>query len=113
RGGDATSDSPDQDPLALCEPRLRYQHPVRSLEDERKRRRLLEGEIVGNRVDLGARYRDQLRVRAVRVLADDVDPSVVLDARVDDDTLAAADQDTSAVGAEDATLRNRRKALAD
>ena len=71
------------------------------------------------RVDVRRRHRDQLRVRAVAVLADHVDRAVRrLDARVDDDALADLEardavaerlDDPGAVGAEDARLRHRRE----
>ena len=44
--------------------RARDEHPVRRLEDERERRRLLERDPVGERVDVRRRHGDQLGVRA-------------------------------------------------
>ncbi len=77
----------------------------------------------GNRIHVGRRHGDQLGVRPVTVLADDVDGAVGrLYAGVDHHALsrleavhAAAERfdDAGAVGAEDARLRHRREALAD
>ena len=61
--------------------RLRHEHPVGGLVDERERRRLLERERVVEREDLLGGDRDQLAVGAVGVLADDGDRGAVLDAR--------------------------------
>ena len=61
-------------PLVRLQRRLRDEHPPRRLEDERERRRLLERERVGDRVDVRLGHGDQLGVRPVHVLADDGDP---------------------------------------
>ena len=99
-----------------------HEHPVGGLEDERERGALLEAERLGEWVQLAGGDRLQLAVRAVGVLADDGDPVVVRDARVDDDALpeletldpvAERDDDARAVGAEDARLRNRGQTLAN
>ena len=58
-----------------------------------------------------ARHRDQLGVRAVAVLAEDVDPVRVRRARVDHDALVGARDHAGAVGAEDPRLRHRGQAL--
>ena len=69
--------------------RLGREHAIRGLEDERKGGGRFEVEPVRNRVDLGAGDRDQLGVRAVRVLADHGDRAVaVVEARVDHDPVA-------------------------
>ena len=57
-------------PLVRLQRRLRDEHSPGGLEDERERRRLLERERVGDRVDVRLRHRDQLGVRPVHVLAD-------------------------------------------
>jgi hypothetical protein len=54
---------------------------------------------------------DQLRVRAVHVLADDGDLAVVLDAGVDQH--AAPVDEPGSVGAEDSRLRHRGQPLPD
>src|SRR5215471_7800828 len=122
-GRDAPAAAPREHPLALLQARARDEHPIGGFEDERKGGRLLEAQTVGNGVDVGRRHGDQLRVRAVPVLADHVDPAAAdLDTRIDDDRLARLEagyplaerlHETGAVGAEDARFRNRRQALAD
>src|SRR5581483_4071743 len=113
RGRDAAADAPDEHPLARLETRARREHPVGGLEDERERRRLLEAQSVGDRMHQIARHPDQLRVRAVSRLADDVHAAVVHDARVDDDALVGARDHAGAVGAQDARLRHGGQPLAD
>jgi hypothetical protein len=123
RGRDAAPDAPREHPLALAQSRPCDEHPVGRLEDERKRRGLLEAQSVRNRVDVRRGHGDQLRVRAVPVLADHVDPAAAdLDAGIEDDALAelqAADavaerlDHACAVGAEDARLRHRGEPFAD
>src|SRR5205807_4768866 len=122
RGRDPTADTPHEHPLTRLEPRLRDEHPVRRLEDEREGCRLLEAELVGKSVDGRRRQCDQLGVRAVEVLADDADPAVVLESRVDHHPVAGREipglvpdrlHDARAVGAEDPRLRHRRETLAD
>ena len=123
RRRDAAADSPQQHPLALEQVRARDEHPVRGLEHERERGRLLEGEIAGNGVDVRRGHGDQLRVRAVAVLADHVDrPVRSLDAGVEHDALSRLEaghagaerlDDARAVRAQDARLRHRRQALPD
>ncbi len=78
---DTTADAPDEHPLALLQPRLRDEHAVGRLVHERERRRLLERESVVEREHLLRGDRDQLAVRAVGVLADDVDRVAVLQHR--------------------------------
>jgi hypothetical protein len=122
-GRDTAADPPREHPLALLQAGARHEHPVGGLEDERKRRRLLEAQAVGDRVDVRRRHGDQLGVRAVSVLADHVDPAVAdLDPGIDDDGGAGLEarharaerlHDAGSVGAEDARLRHRRKAPAD
>jgi len=109
--GDATADSPDEDPFACTKLRLRDEHPVGRLEHQRERRRLLERELVGDRHHVIRGHRDQLGVRAVAVLADD-QPAVV-EARVDHDPLAVVDALAGAVRAEDPRLRHRGSSAAD
>src|SRR5919201_1006190 len=79
------------------------------LEDERERGRLLERELVRERVDVRLRDGDQLGMSPVHVLADDGDRVAVLEPRVDDDALAAVLADARAVGSQDPRLRHRRK----
>jgi len=64
-------------------------------------------------MDEVARYGDQLGVRAVHRLADDVHLPAAHDSRVDDDALVCAGDHARAVGAEDARLGHRRQTLAD
>jgi hypothetical protein len=119
RGGDAAADSPDEHPLALLEPGTRDEHPVGGLEDEREGRCLLEGELGGKRVHVVRRYGDELGVRPVHVLADDV--RAVLEAGVDDDLVSGRESvgalpdhlyDSRAVGPEDARLGRGGETLA-
>ena len=113
-GRDAAADAPREDPLALLQVRARDEHPVRGLEDERERRRLLEAQVAGDGVDVRLGNRDQLGVRPVTVLADHVDRAGRrLDAGIDHDALAGVDADARAVGAEDPRLRDGREAFAD
>ena len=83
------------------------------LEDEREGGRLLEADAVRAAVDVRGRHGDELRMRAVHVLADDEDARAAFDARVDDDSVAFAQPFHSVaergdaagtVGAEDARL---------
>ena len=73
RGGDPAADAPDERPLALTHRRLRDEHPVRRLVDERERGGLLEAERLVEGEHLCRGDRDQLGVRPVAVLADDRD----------------------------------------
>ena len=92
------------------------EHPIRRLEHERKRGRFLEREPIGDRVDIRRGKGNQLGVRAVSMLADDVDrPVGGLDSRVDHDVLARLEaghtgaerlDDPGSVGPEDARLRH-------
>jgi len=96
--------------------RARDEHPVRRLEHERKRGRLFERQVAGDRIDVLRRDGDQLCVRPVAMLADHVDHAVGhLDAGVDHDPLAELEtrdavaerlDDAGAVRAEDARLRH-------
>ena len=71
RRRDAAADAPDQHPLVRLEARLRDEHPVGGLEDEREGGSLLEAEAGRNGVHRAPRHRDQLGVGAVAVLAED------------------------------------------
>ena len=107
------ADPPDQNPLALLQARARHEHPVRGLEHERERCRLLERQVAGDRVEVVARDRDQLGVRPVHRLADDVHLPAGHDPGVDHDALVGARDHAGAVGAEDARLGHGGQALAD
>ncbi len=116
----AAADPPDEHPLALAERGFRDEHSIRGLEHERERGALLERQRLRERVELGRGNRLQLALRAVRVLADHGDPTVVDDPGVDHDPVAdvqprhafAERRDhPGAVRAEDPRLRNRREAL--
>ena len=80
---DASSDPPDQHPLALAYRGLGHQHAVRRLEHERERRALFERERFGEWVQLPRWDRLQLAVRPVRVLSDHRDLAVMEDPGVD------------------------------
>ena len=99
----------------------RDEHPVGGLVDEREGGRLLERETVAERIDIRRRYRCQLGMNALRVLADHVDDAVVLETRVDHhrlarlqagDTCAERLDDACPVGAQDPGLRHRGEPLA-
>ncbi len=104
-------------PFALDEPSPRHEHPVGGLEDEREGGRLLERELVRQRIDVVGRERDQLGVRPVHVLAHDL--GAVVEAGVDDDgvalreavdALAEPDDDAGSVGARESAAWARRGA---
>ena len=114
RRGHAAAYAPDEDGLALAQPGARDEHAVGGLEHERERSRVLERDLIRQRVDILRRHDHELCVRAVEALADDRDPPVaVLDSGIDHDALAGVGAETCAVGAEDARLRHRRETLAD
>ena len=123
RRRDAAADAPGEHPLALAQAGARHEHPVRRLEDEREGRRLLEAQVLRDRVDVRRRHGDELGVRAVAVLADHVDPAAArLDAGIEDDPLARLEaahavaerlDHAGPVRAEDARLRHGRHPLAD
>jgi hypothetical protein len=122
REGDPASDAPDEGPLPVADGRLRDEHPIGGLEDERERRAFLERERVVERVQLADGNRLELAARAVRVLADDRNATVMGDPRVDHDpfadleplgTLAQRGDDAGAVSAEDARLGNRGQPFPD
>jgi len=119
-GRDAAADAPDQCPLTFLHNGFRDEHPVGGLVDERECRGLLERERVVEPVHLCNGERYQLAMRAVGLLADDVDAPSVLDARVDHDAVADAESvdagterfdDASAVRPQDPRFRHRRKPL--
>ena len=86
---DASSSGVDQDRLAFTQVRGREEALLRGAERNWHASRRSCVEPVRNRVDLGAGDRDQLGVRAVRVLADHGDRAVaVVEARVDHDPVA-------------------------
>jgi len=64
-------------------------------------------------VDEVARHGDQLSVRAVHRLADDVHLAAAHDAGVDNDAFVGAGDHTRAVSAENARLGHRGQALTD
>ena len=117
---DAAADPPDERPFAILDARARDEHPVRRLVDQRERRRDLEGQPLVERKHLRGVDGDQLRVRAVAVLADDGDRVAVLHAGIENDPLAcleAADpvarhDDAGAVRAQDPWLGDGGEALA-
>src|SRR5207237_917301 len=83
---DAAADSPEQHPFLGLETGSRHEHAVGRLEDERERGGLFEREVARNGVDVRRRDGNELRVRAVSVLADHVDRAVCgLDSGADDD----------------------------
>ena len=73
-----------------CRRGPRDEHPVRRLEDQRKRRRLLEREPLVEQIDVRCGHDDELGMRAVTMLPDDGDAAGVLDARIDNDPLSGA-----------------------
>ena len=121
RRRDAAADAPDQHPLARLHGRLRDEHPVGGLVDERERRRLLERERVVEREHLRRVDRDQLAVRAVGVLAEHRDRVPVLEPGVEHDAVADGEavdsrserlDDAGAVRSQDPGLRHGREAHA-
>ena len=62
-------------------------------------------------MDRGARHCHELGMRAVAVLAEDVDAALVRKTGVDHDALVGAGDHTRAVGAEDARLRHGGRPL--
>ncbi len=110
---DSAPDAPDQHPFTRLQAGPGHEHAVRGLEDEGKRRSLLERQIVGNRMNGVPRHCDQLGMRAVGRLAENVHLAVAYDRRVDDNALVRAREHAGAVGAEDARLRHRRKSFAN
>src|SRR5205823_6573159 len=114
RTRDAAPDTPDEHPFARSNLRLRHEHAIGGLENERKCRRLFERHVLGDRVELRPRHGDQLGVRAVHVLADDGDLAVpVVDAGIDDYAFAASGDHARAVGTKNARLRHGRESFAD
>ena len=121
RGRDPAADAPDQHPLARLHGRLRDEHPVGGLVDERERRRLLERERVVEREHLRRVDRDQLAVGAVGMLAEHRDRVPVLEAGVEHDAVADGESvdsrperldDPGAVRSQDPGLRHGREAHA-
>jgi hypothetical protein len=117
--GDSAAGAPDEHPLALLQLRARDQHSVGGHEDEREGGGFLEREVVGKGINVVRRDGDELGVRPVGVLPDDV--CAVFEARVDEDrvprgeplcVLAERLHDASAVGSEDARFWGGGQALA-
>ena len=106
------ADPPDQHPLAgLAGARLRHEHPVGGLEDERERGRLLEREAVresgGRRCAARRPARRACRRGARRARGSR--PSCARPGLITTRSSGARDH-AGAVGAEDARLRHRRAA---
>jgi hypothetical protein len=87
------------------------EQPVGGLEHEREGGRLLERDLVRQRVDVRLRDGHQLRMCAVHVLADHGDLLAVLDPGVDHDALAGVLAEARAVRAEDPRLRHEGRPL--
>ena len=75
RRRDAAADPPDQHPLARLEARLGHEHPVGGLEDERERAASSNESSSGIGWTALRGHGDELGVRPVAVLAEDLDPA--------------------------------------
>ena len=131
RARDAAADTPDQHPLARTQRRLRHEHAPGRHECEPERARLVEAPAVRDGVEVARGDEDVVGVRAVDVLAEDLEAeahrvltrqaeaaAAAEQAGIDQDRLPDLDplrvrpelrDDARAVGAERPRLRHRRK----